>query len=130
MPENVPQQLGHEEEGLQAPLPGRLQGLLLCEVRPVFEKLPGEDVEPGDEDKCGRLLMSMHGTRDAAVNWHHEYVNALEGFGMKRGAASPCLFNHSKLDLSVFVRGDDFVAVGPGHAVAMLEGYLKNRYKV
>lgn len=93
-------------------------------------KLPDEDVEPGDEDNCGRLLMSMYGTRDAAVNWHHEYVSALEGFGMKRGSASPCLFAHPKLDLSAFVHGDDFVAVGPGRAVAMLEGYLKNRYKV
>ena len=92
--------------------------------------LPYDDVEPGDEDKRGRLLMSMYGTRDAAVSWHHAYVSALDIFGMKRGAPSPCLFKHAKLDLPVFVHGGDFVAVGPGRAVPMLEGYLKSRYNV
>ena len=72
----------------------------------------------------------MYGTRDAAVNWHHEYVAALESFGMKRGAASPCLFSHGGLSLSVFVHGDDFVAVGPGDSVKKLEGFLKQRYNV
>ena len=38
-------------------------------ARPVYVKLPEEDVEPGDEGKCGKLVMSMYGTRDAAVNW-------------------------------------------------------------
>ena len=28
-------------------------------VRPVYVKLPEEDMEPGDEGKCGRLRMSM-----------------------------------------------------------------------
>ena len=31
-------------------------------VRPVYVNLPEEDIEPGDEDKCGRLKMSMYGT--------------------------------------------------------------------
>ena len=38
-------------------------------VRPVYVKLPEEDLEPGDEGRCGRLRMSMYGTRDAALNW-------------------------------------------------------------
>ena len=70
--------------------------------RPVFVKLPPEDIEEGDEKRCGRLLMSMYGTRDAAVNWHNEYVSALESFGLKRGAASPCSFSSTNLDLCVF----------------------------
>ena len=37
-------------------------------VRPVYVKLPDEDKEEGDEHRCGKLLMSMYGTRDAAVN--------------------------------------------------------------
>lgn len=49
---------------------------------------------------------------------------------MKRGAASPCLFSHICFSLSVFVHGDDFVAVGPGDSVKKLEGFLKQRYKV
>ena len=31
-------------------------------VRPVYVKLPGEDIELGDEGKCGRLKISMYGT--------------------------------------------------------------------
>ena len=38
-------------------------------IRPVYVKLPAEAQEAGDEDRCGRLLMSMYGTRDAAQNW-------------------------------------------------------------
>ena len=38
-------------------------------VRPVYVKLPEEDLLPGDEGKCGKLHMSMYGTRDAAQNW-------------------------------------------------------------
>ena len=41
-------------------------------IRPVYVKLPAEDQEAGDEDRCGRLLMSMYGTRDAAQNWASE----------------------------------------------------------
>ena len=41
-------------------------------VRPVYVKLPAEDLEPGDEHRCGKLLMSMYGTRDAALNWAME----------------------------------------------------------
>lgn len=99
-------------------------------VRPVFVKLPDEDIEEGDEHRCGRLFVPMHGTSDAAAIWHHEYVEALEQFGMTRGAASPCLLSHKKLDLSVFVHGDHFVAVDPGRSVKQLEEYLKGRYKV
>ena len=43
-------------------------------VRPVYVKLPEEDIEKGDEHKCGRLKMSMYGTRDAALNWSLEYA--------------------------------------------------------
>lgn len=98
--------------------------------RPVFVKLPAEDLEPGDENKCGRLLMSMYGTRDAAVNWHHEYVAALEGFGMRRGRASPCLFTHGTFNLSVFAHGDDFAAVSPSEPVHKLEVHLQGKYRV
>ena len=38
-------------------------------VRPVYVQLPAEDTEKGDEQRCGKLHMSMYGTRDAAVNW-------------------------------------------------------------
>ena len=43
-------------------------------VRPVYVQLPDEDKEEGDEARCGKLLMSMYGTRDAAINWSQEYT--------------------------------------------------------
>ena len=46
-------------------------------VRPVYVKLPDEDRGTGDEHKCGRLKMSMYGTRDAALNWALEYAETL-----------------------------------------------------
>ena len=45
--------------------------------RPVYDKLPDEDIEPGDEGKGGRLNMSMYGTRDAPLNWSKEYGDFL-----------------------------------------------------
>ena len=42
-------------------------------IRPVFVKIVEEDQEPGDEEMCGCLNVSMHGTRDAALNWHEHY---------------------------------------------------------
>ena len=38
--------------------------------RPVYVHLPEEDAEPG---MCGRLNVSMYGTRDAAANWAAKY---------------------------------------------------------
>ena len=46
-------------------------------VRPVYVRLPDEDRLPGDENRCGKLKMSMYGTRDAALNWALEYGDTL-----------------------------------------------------
>ena len=61
-------------------------------VRPVYVRLPEEDTEPGDEGKCGRLRMSMYGTRDAALKWSLEYAATLRAAGYEQGRANPCLF--------------------------------------
>ena len=57
--------------------------------RQVFVKLPDEDAEPG---MCGRLNVSMYGTRDAAANWEEKYSQHLIDNGFERGASSPCVF--------------------------------------
>ena len=38
-------------------------------IRPVYVQLIDADREPGDEGMCGRLNVSMYGTRDAALTW-------------------------------------------------------------
>ena len=37
-------------------------------VRAVYVQFQEEDSEEGDQGRCGKLLMSMYGTRDAAFN--------------------------------------------------------------
>ena len=80
--------------------------------RAVYVKLPGEDWEEGDDGKCGRLNVSMYGTRGAALNWAEEYAQKLVKAGFRRGISNPCLFWHSKTKVTIMVHGDDFLAVG------------------
>ena len=99
-------------------------------VRPVYVKLPQEDFEAGDGQRCGRLKMSMYGTRDAALNWALEYGDTLRAAGYVQGKANPCLFHHKALGLSVMVHGDDFVAVGPRQHLADTRKTLEDKYKL
>ena len=98
--------------------------------RPVYVKLPEEDQEPGDENKCGKLLMSMYGTRDAAVNWSSEYTATLLADGYKQGSSNPCLFYHPTTDVAVMVHGDDFIAVGDEKSLKGTRATLEDRYKL
>jgi len=99
-------------------------------VRPVYVKLPQEDLEPGDENRCGRLKMSMYGTRDAALNWSLEYGDTLRAGGYVQGRANPCLFHNAKLGVSVMVHGDDFIAVGPDQHLKETIKTLEDKYKL
>ena len=65
-------------------------------ARPVYVKLPGEDCGPEDKGKCGRLRVSMYGTRDAALNWANEYGELLKAAGFAQGKRNPCLFHSEK----------------------------------
>ena len=58
--------------------------------RALFIVLPAEDRLPGDEDKVGRLNLSLYGTRDAAQNWTQEYTKTIQAAGFNVGKASPC----------------------------------------
>ena len=49
--------------------------------REAHVQFPKEDVEIGEEQMCGRLKYSMHGTRDAAQNWYHVYSSQLVHIG-------------------------------------------------
>ena len=98
--------------------------------RPVYVKLPAEDSQPGDEGKCRRLRMSMYGTRDAALNWSKEYADTLKSAGFVQGRSNPCLFRNHKLDVSIMVHGDDFIAVGTEANLKETRAALENKYKI
>ena len=68
--------------------------------RPIFIELPEEDRLPGDEDKVAQLNLSLYGTRDAAQNWEHAYINFMVDVGFVNGVASPCVFYHNDAQLS------------------------------
>ena len=98
-------------------------------VRPVYVQLPAEDFEEGDDTNCGELIMSMYGTRDAAVNWSAEYTATLLESGFVQGPHSPCLFRHPVTEVAIMVHGDDFVAVGKSKALLEARKTL-DKYKL
>ena len=79
-------------------------GSILC--------LSDEAKEEGDEDMCWELLMSMYGTRDAALNWHETYARHLKEIGFRQCFNNPCLFYHQSRSLRTLVHGDDYVTCG------------------
>ena len=80
--------------------------------RDVYIQLPDEDRGAGEEHMCGKLRLSMYGTRDAAQNWYKEYPQQLTQVGFIQGAASPCTFYHPIHNIRTYVHGDDYVSTG------------------
>ena len=99
-------------------------------ARPVYVKLPDEDQGPGDDNMCGKLNVSMYGTRDAALNWALEYGETLKAAGYQQGVSNPCLFWHPQKEVTVMVHGDDFVAVGDDEELKETEKTLREKYKI
>ena len=75
----------------------------------------------------GKLLMSMYGTRDAALNWAMEYGETLRAAGCVEGKTNPFLFRNKSLGVSVGVHGDDFVAAGPNKHRAATRKALEDK---
>ena len=59
--------------------------------REIYVELP-EDIARENPGKCGKLLKSMYGTRDAAKNWEKCYADFMTSIGFQRGLASSCAF--------------------------------------
>eukprot|EP00973_Karenia_brevis_P013477 1830182-Karenia_brevis.AAC.1 len=53
--------------------------------QPTFVELCEEDKVPGEEGMCGELLVSMYGTRTAALNWQQCVTQALVSNGFSVG---------------------------------------------
>ena len=93
----------------------------------MYVKLPPEDESPG---MCGRLNVSLYGTRDAASNWEHTNSDGLIKDGWSPGVASPCCFYHNELEMSLVIHGDDFTFLGTDDALDQAEAMMKKRYEV
>ena len=85
-----------------------------CEEE-VYIELP-EEAEVA-EGVCGKLEFWMYGMRPAAQAWEECYALRMEEVGFKRGFRSSVVFYYEEQDVSVFVHGDDIVAVGEDEVV-------------
>ena len=76
------------------------------------------------------LVMSMYGTRDAALKWSAEFSEALIDSGYVQGGSNACPFQNAKLEVSIRVHGDDFVAVGSDKGLADARPTHERQYKL
>ena len=51
--------------------------------RNVYVQIADQDWEEGDDSRCGRLNLSMYGTRDAAQNWEAAYTRTMQAAGFE-----------------------------------------------
>ena len=95
--------------------------------RNVYVKLPPEDAFEG---YCGKLNESMHGTRDASLNWEVEYIRFMESSGFKKGLSSPCLFHNKSRDIRAVIYGDDFTRLGSEDALNWFKAQIETVYEL
>ena len=98
--------------------------------RDVYVQLPKEDTMPGEENLCGKLKYSMHGTRDVAQNWYQEYSDQLIQIGFHQGKASLRVFLHPGKGVRTYVHGDDYVSTGKPECLKWMRAQLDKNYAV
>ena len=95
--------------------------------RKVYVELPPEDHQVG---MCGKLRKAMYGTRDAAQNWEHAYMEFLENTGFSSGIATPCVFHNRDRDIRAVVHGDDFTVLASENQLDWFRGEIAKRFEV
>ena len=98
--------------------------------RPIFVKIPKEDLEPGHEECMGQLQFILCVTRDAAWNWSHEYTTFLLSHGFQVGRASPCNSTHQARRIHLIVHGDDFTVVTSEKEIAWFGEAMRKRFEL
>ena len=82
------------------------------------------------EGRCGLLLKSMYGTRDAANIWQQDYPELLLQHGFSRNAAWSSVFYNKEMDIRLLVHGDDFVALADDVGQTYLQSVLQEKYEL
>ena len=97
----------------------------------MFIELPSEDTSGKDweQDRVGRLNMSLYGTRDAAKNWQEEVARMMRQWGFVQGVYTPGLYYRPTWDIATLVHGDDFVSVGSVDRMLNFKEALERRFK-
>ena len=99
-------------------------------TRDVYVRLPKEDPRSNDRETCGKLRLSIYGTRDAAQNWEREYGSKLIGWGFTKGKTSPCVYHHIERNIQIYVHGYDFVAVADRNQNKWFRAQLASAYEI
>ncbi len=76
--------------------------------RKVFVELPPE--AGYGQQYVGELVKCVYGMRGSSQGWERTCCTVLEGMGVRRGAATPCVFSHCTRHVSLTANGDDFFA--------------------
>ena len=97
----------------------------------IYVELCEEAIEcEEDRGKCGKLQMSMYGTKAAAQNWQKEVTETMVKVGFKVGKSSPVILNHSQKEIRTLVHGDDFVSSGRPEDLKWLQEEWKGNMKL
>ena len=107
----------------------RCSGFVAEATRDLYVELPGEIRRPG-EDKVGKLLKSLYGTRDAASNWEKTIRKVMESFGFICSMGTPRNFYHPTRNLRCTVHGDDFVTLGPMSELEKLAQEMRSKWMI
>ena len=86
--------------------------------------------KPGDEGTCGKLNMSMYGTKAAAQNWQREVQRTMGDMGFEMGRSSSVVFKHGGRKIKTMVHGDDFISSGKEKDLLWMRGELEKRFKI
>ncbi len=98
--------------------------------RRAFVQLPDEDPEKNGRQKCGELVLSMYGTRDAAQNWARCYSKHLEEIGFTKGKTTPGIFLHKHRNIMTLVHGDDYLSTGEREDLIWMNNKLNERFDI
>ena len=85
----------------------------------------------GDEEegKCGLLLCTMYGTRDASSAWQKDSTSLLQQNEFSTGKACTCIFTHVEKDIRLLVHGHDFLVLADEEGHEFVDQVLKSRYE-
>ena len=80
--------------------------------REVCTELPTEHPAAKDKTRCGLLMMTLYGCRDAGSNFELFVFEILSEAGCVRGLTSSCVYFQKNRGVRLFHWGDDFVLLG------------------
>ena len=95
--------------------------------RLVYVRLPPEEEQEGT---CGKLLKAFYGTRDAAQNREHAYMDFMIEAGFTNGTASPCVSYRRKRNIRAVVHGDDFTILAQERQLDWFRERIAARFEV